>query len=82
VIFLGPATSEVATWVRDSGGGWVVPTGDVDGLLRAIEHARQPAERLRRGEAARAYSRVHFDRQTNTTQIAETLEACVTERES
>jgi glycosyltransferase involved in cell wall biosynthesis len=74
VIFVGPRESEPADWLADSGGGWHVAEGDVDGLRRAVTSASDPAERRRRGEAGHAFARVHFDRSTNTTRIAELLE--------
>ncbi len=74
VIFVGPRDCEPADWVAACGGGWIVGEGDVEGLLRAVDEARDPAERRRRGEAGRAYARVHFDRTTNTNRIADLLE--------
>jgi glycosyltransferase involved in cell wall biosynthesis len=76
VVFVGPRDCETADWVVESGGGWVVAEGDVDGLLRAVREASEPAERRRRGEAGAAYARTHFDRATNTGRIADLLEAC------
>jgi colanic acid biosynthesis glycosyl transferase WcaI len=74
VIFVGPRDCEPADWIAASGGGWQVGEGDVEGLLRAVDEARDPAERRRRGEAGRAFARVHFDRATNTARIADLLE--------
>jgi glycosyltransferase involved in cell wall biosynthesis len=74
VIFVGPRDSEPADWIVASGGGWVVGEGDVAGLLRAVSEARNPAERRRRGEAALAFARVHFDREKNTSRLADLLE--------
>jgi putative colanic acid biosynthesis glycosyltransferase WcaI len=76
VIFLGSDATEVATWVRDSGGGWVVAPGDIGALLRAIDEARNPLERARRGQAAMEYARVHFDRTRNCAKLASLLEQC------
>jgi colanic acid biosynthesis glycosyl transferase WcaI len=74
VIFLGPTATESATWVRESGGGWVVTPGDVPAMLRAIAGTRDRSERLRRGQAALEYARVHFDRERNCNLIADLLE--------
>lgn len=74
VVFVGPRESEPADWIAESGGGWVVAEGDVEGLRAAVASASDPAERLRRGEAGRAYGRLHFDRARNTARIAELLE--------
>jgi colanic acid biosynthesis glycosyl transferase WcaI len=76
VIFVGPAQNEIADWIRDSRGGWVVEEGDVDGVIRAIQELRDPGERLRRGEAARAFAQAHFDRRRNCSRIADLLEGC------
>lgn len=76
VIYLGPEATEVATWIRDSGGGWVIAPGDVTALLRAVEEARDPVDRARRGKAAQEYARRHFDRAQNCKEIAVLLEQC------
>lgn len=73
-IFVGPAASEPARWIKESGGGWVVLPGDLDALLLAIEAARDPADRLRRGQAAQRYARAHFNRERNCQLIADLLE--------
>ena len=75
VIFVGPRDSEPADWVAESGGGWVVAEGDVDGVVRAVLEAQDPAERSRRGQAALEYSREHFDRDRNTDRLADLLES-------
>ena len=80
VIFVGPRENEAADWVLASGGGWVVGEDDVRGLMDAVASAVNPAERVRRGELARAYARQHFDRETNTTRIAELLESSARDR--
>jgi glycosyltransferase involved in cell wall biosynthesis len=74
VIFLGAEDTEVAAWIRESGGGWVVAPEDVDGLLGVVKQAHDPAERERRGAAAVAYARLHFDRQKNCAEMAALLE--------
>lgn len=74
VIFVGPRDNEVSLWTAESGGGWVVAEDDVNGLLAAVEAARDPAERARRGEAALAYAREHFDRARNCERLARLLE--------
>jgi colanic acid biosynthesis glycosyl transferase WcaI len=74
VLFVGPTNNEIARWVRESGGGWVVDEGDVDAILRVVAAARDPEERRRRGEAAAEFGRRHFDRATNRQRIAELLE--------
>ena len=74
VIFVGPRDSEGASWTLDSGGGWVVGEGDVAGLLAAVDAARDPAERARRGRAALAFAREHFDPARNQARVADIIE--------
>ena len=74
VLFLGPRDNEGASWVEESGGGWVVAEGDVAGLLAAVEQARDPAERARRGQAGLAFARERFDRERNVERIARIVE--------
>lgn len=76
VIFVGPSENEIAAAITQSGGGWVVGEGDVDGLMRAVEEARDPAERERRGAAGRRYARTAFDRERNVGRVADLLEEC------
>jgi len=77
VIFVGSVATALGSWIREAGAGWVVPPNDVDALVRAIEEARDPAERARRGAAALSYARRHFDRDRNRAAIADLLEQCV-----
>jgi len=75
VIFIGDEQSSLARWIHESGGGWVVDPGDVDGLVAAIDEARMPRERMLRGRAAKAFSMRYFDRRTNARRVAAWL-AC------
>jgi colanic acid biosynthesis glycosyl transferase WcaI len=77
IIFVGPRDNEVAHWIEESGGGWRVGEDDVEGLLAAVEEARDPSERARRGEAALAYAHVHFDPARNVARIADFVEGVV-----
>ena len=74
VIFVGPRDNEVASWTLESGGGWVVGEGDVDGLLAAVEAAQHPGERARRGQAALAFARLRFDPARNRGRVADIIE--------
>jgi len=69
VIFVGGTESETATWVRESGGGWVVREGDVDGLVAVISKARDPTERRRRGVLGLEYAKAHFDLARNCSRL-------------
>lgn len=81
VIFVGPPENEAAQWIEESGGGWLVREGDVDGLLTAVTQASDRIERVRRAEAALAYAREHFDPQRNCDRIARLLEHAVAGRQ-
>jgi glycosyltransferase involved in cell wall biosynthesis len=74
IIFVGPRENETRRWIEESGGGWIVPEGDVEALLAAVGSARDGDERRRRGDAALAYAREHFDPERNCDRIAELLE--------
>ena len=74
VIFVGPADSSPARWIRESGGGWVVAENDVDGLVAAVREALDAPERNARGRRARRYSEAHFDLATNCARIGEMIE--------
>ena len=73
-IHLGSEDNECAMWIRQSGGGWVVPCDDPAALRAAVEAARDPAERLRRGRSALAFARERFDRADNCRRLAELIE--------
>jgi len=77
VIFVGPEDNEVATWIRASGGGWIVPENDVTSLIEAVQSAARLDERTRRGNAALTYARTHFARASNRARAADILEQCL-----
>jgi glycosyltransferase involved in cell wall biosynthesis len=77
VIFAGPGACSMARWVRESGGGWTVEPGDVDGLQAAVREAMDPSIRRSRGMAARRYAVREFDRERNVARICDMFqEAC------
>ena len=73
VIFIGSEDSSIGQWVLESGAGWVVPPGDVEGLESAIAAAEDSAGRCRRGQLARDYASKHFDRESNAARVAALL---------
>jgi glycosyltransferase involved in cell wall biosynthesis len=75
VIFVGGSGNSAAKWIRESGGGWVVPPNDVDTLLAVIREARSAEERGRRGHAALNYARKHFSPREACGMICGRLEA-------
>ncbi len=75
VIFVGGEDNEIAMWIRESGGGWVVGCNDLAALQAAVEAARDPVERSKRGLAALAFARQRFDRESNCCRIAGLIES-------
>jgi len=73
VIFIGDSRSSIGRWVIESGGGWVVPPGDLSALNQAIQEALDPSTRLNRGQAAKAFAQAHFQRTTNARKVADTF---------
>jgi glycosyltransferase involved in cell wall biosynthesis len=74
LIFVGGKENEAARWIEEAGAGWIVPEGDLGGLLAAVEAARDAGERKRRGQAARKYALAHFQREANVAQLVTILE--------
>ncbi|WP_435893008.1 glycosyltransferase family 4 protein [Oceaniferula spumae] len=66
VILIGSEESSIGRWVLESGGGWVVPPGDVQALAIAVEQSRIPAENEQRGKFAREFSEKRFNRAENS----------------
>jgi glycosyltransferase involved in cell wall biosynthesis len=74
VLFVGPSDNEIAGWVAESQGGWVVAEGDVNGLLVAVEQACDQQEREQRGARALTFARQRFDRSRNCERLVRLLE--------
>jgi glycosyltransferase involved in cell wall biosynthesis len=74
VLFVGPRENEVASWIAESGGGWVVPAGDTEGVLAAVGQAADPLDRKERGAGALRFANLHFDRRTNLDRMIRLLE--------
>lgn len=79
VVFVGGTRSVIAQWIRESGGGWLVPEGDVEALRKAVAEAMDPEERVRRGRQARLFAEAHFDVEINSTRICDLIEACASQ---
>lgn len=77
LIFIGGRNNAPARWIEESGAGWVVPENDVAALKRAVDAARDPEERARRGAAARTFAEAQFNRERNLTRLCARLEAIV-----
>jgi glycosyltransferase involved in cell wall biosynthesis len=74
-VFLGPATSEVALTLSETGAGSVVAPGDVDGLeFLLLQYLYDPAAAARAGLAGRNYMGSEGDRRFRTAQYAEIFE--------
>lgn len=73
VIFVGSQTSSIGTWVRESGGGWVVAPGDSQAMKTSIHQAMDRGECDTRGTFAKAFSAHHFNKRRNSREIARLL---------
>ena len=71
VIFVGSQKSSIGQWILESGSGWVVSPGDLDGLRLAFQEAQDEGERARRGAAALSFSEKMFSKQVNTRRYAD-----------
>lgn len=65
VIFIGSEDCAIGQWIKESGGGWVVAPGDVDGFRQVLREAGNENERKIRGEAALRFSSEAFSKDTN-----------------
>ncbi|MDB4265232.1 glycosyltransferase family 4 protein [bacterium] len=73
VIFIGSESCSIGRWILESGGGWVVAPGDVEGLLAVLQEARDRSLRESKGLNALDYAREHFDRIGNSLKVARLL---------
>lgn len=73
VIFIGSQASSIGTWVRESGGGWVVGAGDPQAMKSAIDQALDPGERETRATLAKTFSDHHFGKKRNSREVARLL---------
>lgn len=74
VLFVGANTCSMALWIRESGGGWVLPETDVAALVDTVREAQSATVRAQRGAAARAFGHLHFDRDANIGRLSGLLE--------
>ena len=70
VIFVGTHASSIGTWVRESGGGWVVEPGDSQAMKAALEQAMDEGQCETRGTFAQGFSSAHFDKRRNSQEVA------------
>jgi colanic acid biosynthesis glycosyl transferase WcaI len=75
VVFIGSAQSSIGRWVIESQGGWQVEADDVAGLRGVLRQAADPAERMRRGQAAARFADLHFRRAANAKRVADVFAA-------
>jgi len=73
VIFVGSEEGAMGRWITESGGGWVVPPGDLKSLESALAEALIREKRLEKGRKARAYAERHFVAKENAPKIARAL---------
>ncbi len=71
-LFVGPDHCETADAIRDAGCGFVVPTGDCQGVAGAIERlASEPSLASRMGECGRLAFLAHYERKLCCQEWAE-----------
>lgn len=75
VLFVGGERNGTAGWIRGSGGGWVVPPGDVAALLAAVREATNPDLRAAMGRRAATFARKEFDITRNTEVLCNWIES-------
>jgi colanic acid biosynthesis glycosyl transferase WcaI len=80
VLFVGPANSDPARWIRESGGGWIVSEGDTEGLLLAVDECRVKARRKKSGDAAFRFAEDWFSRSLNCGRMIELIEGVTRSR--
>ncbi len=74
VLFVGPAVCEVAALLRETGAGWVVAPGDIDGLRALMERLiAEPALREAAGRAAQRTYEERFGRARSVARFVELL---------
>ncbi len=74
LILVGGRDISPARWITEYGAGWVVEEGDIAGLKSAVTAALDPAERTRRGEAARHLAAELFDSERNANELCDMIE--------
>lgn len=74
VLFIGSETSSPGIWIKESGGGWIVPPGNIDLLKQAVAEASDPQKAQKRGKCAKEFSELQFNRSDNTRMMLEILE--------
>jgi glycosyltransferase involved in cell wall biosynthesis len=70
VIFVGSEKCAMGTWITESGGGWVIPPGDLDALRAVLEEVLDPEIRDRKGKGAQEFAARNFDAHRNASKIA------------
>jgi glycosyltransferase involved in cell wall biosynthesis len=81
VVFVGPAESEVALTLTETGSGKVVSPGDADALETALRgYVEDPQSARRAGSAGRRWMEAQGDRKFRTAKYAEILRAAVERR--
>ena len=71
VVFVGSENCAIGQWIKESGGGWIVSPGDINGLRQVLRKAEDASERATRGALALKFSRRVFSKKINTRKYAE-----------
>jgi len=73
VIFVGSGDCAMGGWIKESGGGWVVPPEDLPSLEQALHESLILKNREEKGRNAREYAERHFQPKRNAAKIANYL---------
>jgi glycosyltransferase involved in cell wall biosynthesis len=80
-VYIGPTDTEVADILRESGGGRIVPAGDVPAAAGALaELIADGSTREKLGRNGRAYYETHFGRERSVRALTEMIESLEQEK--
>ena len=74
ILFVGGRDNSPARWIEQYEAGWVVDQDDTAGIQAALESARDPFERSRRGANAQRLAREQFDAKRNRNRLCDLIE--------
>lgn len=75
VIFIGSRENSLASWIAESGGGWIVEPDDQLAMDAALNDAQDRAVCEAKGRAARIFADSHFNRFHNQSRVAALMTA-------
>ena len=73
ILFVGGSNNSPAQWIEQYEAGWVVDQDDTAGIQAALDCARDPAERARRGANAQRLAQEQFDAEKNRNRLCDLI---------